>query len=144
MNWGYKILLTYVTFIGLILFMVYIASRQTNELIDDHYYEKELQYQKILDGHQNLAALSDKIAFKKSASNLELRFPAGATTPGNAGKIEFVCLSDKSRDRSFSFTPDTAGIIRIPLNDLIAAQYQVRMEWENAGKKFAYRDIYQN
>lgn len=144
MSWGYKILLTYVIFIGLILFMVFTASKQSNELIDDHYYEKELQYQKILDGHQNLAALPEKIQFKKNGETLQLKFPSGATAPGNVGKIEFICFSDKSKDRLFAFDPDSSGIILIPLNQLVQAQYQVRMEWENAGAKFAYRDVYQN
>ncbi len=144
MSWGYKILFTYIIFIGLILFMVYIAFKQSNELIDDHYYEKELQYQKILDGHQNLAALPEKIQFKKNADALQLQFPSGATAPGNVGKIEFICFSDKSKDRTFTFDPDSSGIIRIPLNQLVQAQYQIRMEWENAGEKFAYRDNFQN
>ena len=54
MSWGYKILIVYILFIGMILGMVYVASRQTNEMQDDNYYAKELVYQSVIDGKNNL------------------------------------------------------------------------------------------
>ena len=45
MNWGHKILIVYATFIIAMLGMVYVASKQTNEMQDENYYVKELKYQ---------------------------------------------------------------------------------------------------
>jgi hypothetical protein len=61
MSWGYKILIVYILFIGMILGMVYVASRQTNEMQDDNYYAKELVYQSVIDGKNNLNALTEKL-----------------------------------------------------------------------------------
>ena len=54
MSWGYKILIVYILFIGMILGMVYVASRQTNEMQDDNYYAKELVYQSVIDGKNGI------------------------------------------------------------------------------------------
>ena len=42
MNWGHKITIVIVLFLTAMLGMVYYASLQNNEMIDDHYYQKEL------------------------------------------------------------------------------------------------------
>jgi hypothetical protein len=48
MNWGHKIAIVIAAFVIGMLSMVYFASQQTNEMIDDNYYQKELAYQDII------------------------------------------------------------------------------------------------
>ena len=48
MNWGHKITIVILTFIIGMLGMVYVASKQTNEMFDSNYYEKELKYQNYI------------------------------------------------------------------------------------------------
>ena len=60
MSWGYKILVAYLLFFIMIISFLYIASKQTNELLETNYYEKEIQFQKILNGVENLNQLEAK------------------------------------------------------------------------------------
>ena len=64
MSWGYKILITYIVFIGMILTMVFIASKQTNEMQDKNYYAKELVYQSVIEGKKNLQQLPENVVIE--------------------------------------------------------------------------------
>jgi hypothetical protein len=74
MSWGYKILIVYILFIGMILGMVYVASRQTNEMQDDNYYAKELVYQSVIDGKNNLNALTEKLVVENTSDAVQIKF----------------------------------------------------------------------
>ncbi len=78
MSWGYKILIVYILFIGMILGMVYVASRQTNEMQDDNYYAKELVYQSVIDGKNNLNALTEKLVVENTSDAVQIKLPASA------------------------------------------------------------------
>jgi uncharacterized membrane protein len=73
MSWGYKILIVYILFIGMILGMVYVASRQTNEMQDDNYYAKELVYQSVIDGKNNLNALTEKLVVENTSDAVQIK-----------------------------------------------------------------------
>ena len=49
MNWGHKLTIVIVLFVAGMLGMVSYAMMQDNEMIDDHYYQKELEYQDVID-----------------------------------------------------------------------------------------------
>ena len=80
MSWGYKILIVYILFIGMILGMVYVASRQTNEMQDDNYYAKELVYQSVIDGKNNLNALPEKLVVENTSDAVQIKLPASTAT----------------------------------------------------------------
>ena len=46
MNWGYKILFVIILFVVGMVGMVIVAFKQSNEMLDTNYYERELQYPK--------------------------------------------------------------------------------------------------
>ena len=48
MNWGKGITLVIILFIITMLGMVYVASKQTNEMVEANYYDKELKYQNLI------------------------------------------------------------------------------------------------
>ncbi|MBK6858761.1 MAG: FixH family protein [Saprospiraceae bacterium] len=44
MSWGYKILMAYALFFVMIISFLYIASQQTNEMLETNYYEKKFNF----------------------------------------------------------------------------------------------------
>ena len=74
MNWGHKITLVFIVFAIAILGMVYVASQQTNELQDENYYEKELVYQTVIDGRNNLKNEGNYI-LRDSSNDILLQIP---------------------------------------------------------------------
>ena len=54
MNWGYKILFVIILFVVGMVGMVIVAFKQSNEMLDTNYYERELQYQQLIDASARL------------------------------------------------------------------------------------------
>src|SRR6476646_4917971 len=101
MNWGYKILFVYAAFVLMIVGMVYVSSKQTNEMQEENYYVKELKYQDVINGKNNLNALPGRTSITGSVSELKIKIPPGAAANITNGKISLLCPSDKKKDISF-------------------------------------------
>ena len=60
MSWGKGLSIVIIGFIVIMLGMVYISFQQTNEMIEDNYYDRELKYQEVINAKNRLEP------FKKS------------------------------------------------------------------------------
>ena len=61
MNWGHGILITIIIFVASILGMVVLSSRQSIDMMDEGYYEKELKHQELIDESANFARDNGKV-----------------------------------------------------------------------------------
>lgn len=90
---------------GMILFMIYMVSQCLNQsipLVNDNYYQKELNYQQEIDAKQNAMALGKKIKIEKEAGTLKVFLPAVLIENFKDGEINFYCPSDKSLDKKIA------------------------------------------
>ena len=140
MSWGYKILVAYLLFFIMIISFLYIASKQTNELLETNYYEKEIQFQKILNGVENLNQLEAKIELKISNTNLEINFPESGIKDQPLIHLEFIKMSDQSKDFNIDIKADDKGRIILPATKVSTGFYRLQMKWESQGKPYVYRD----
>jgi len=141
MNWGNKILIGFATFVVGICTMVYIAMKQTNEMVDDNYYEKELQYQSKIDASKNLAALAEKITVSDSAGFIRIKFPEIAVNSNPVGHIECLRSSEQKKDVNVKLAIDAAGIQLLPKSTFINGVYQLRIDWVNSGIKYFHQQV---
>ncbi|MFT4094531.1 MAG: FixH family protein [Niabella sp.] len=133
MSWGYKVIITLVVFLAGMSAMVYIAMRQTNEIIDSNYYEREIKYQRVIDAKNNLLKLKDTVSMHIRGPYVLIGFPESAVGKIDSGKIEFVKLSDSKADRTFEMNTTNGPSYKIPVTALEQGWYTVRMEWQNNG-----------
>jgi nitrogen fixation protein FixH len=140
MSWGYRIVLAYAGFMGMIFYFLYIASQQDNQMMDEHYYEKEQQFISVVEGARNLDAMSSRISIQILNGEVRVAFPKESIDQFKQGQIEFICLSDKSKDIRLKLVPNADGLFIIPGSSFINAQYQLRAEWINKETPFAFRD----
>lgn len=140
MSWGYKILVAYLLFFIMIISFLYIASKQTNELLETNYYEKGIQFQKILNGVENLNQLEAKIELKISNTNLEINFPESGIKDQPLIHLEFIKMSDQSKDFNIDIKADDKGRIILPATKFSKGFYRLQMKWESQGKPYVYRD----
>jgi hypothetical protein len=131
MNWGYKILIVILLFIAGMGTMLAIAMRQTNELMDEQYYVKELQHQDLIDAAANLSRLNEALLLKDSLQYLCLDIPDAAAGAVTEGHIRFVRPSDQSRDRSFPLQANAKGIQLIAKKELSRGLYRVQIRWQS-------------
>jgi len=140
MNWGYKIAFAYGSFVIMILYFLFVASSQTNEMVEDHYYEKELQFQNVLNANQNLADLNIKPIIEIAEQQLNIKLPSQVGSNISNGKIEFLRMANKSGDLAFDFNTDEYGHFSIPVEKFHLGSYQLRIHWQFHGTPYMYRE----
>lgn len=140
MSWAYRIILAYAGFMGMIFYFLYVASQQDNQMMDERYYEKEQQFINVVEGARNLDAMTTRISIEIQDGEVWITFPKESVDQFKQGQIEFICLSDKSKDIRLNLTPNQEGKFSIPASSFINAQYQLRAEWINKETPYAFRD----
>ncbi|MBK9722765.1 MAG: FixH family protein [Saprospiraceae bacterium] len=140
MSWGYKIVCVYSVFVLMIGYFLYVAFQQNNELIEDHYYEKELQYQSVITGSQNLYALDQSLNILVLDQKIQLNLPSSSFSVDTWVQIEFLKLSNEQKDVRLKVQPDSTGTIHIDRSLLSIGIYQLRLKWTHQGVPYVYRD----
>ncbi len=136
MNWGNRVIIILVVFVAGIISMVYISMRQTNEVMDANYYEREMKYQQVIDGKKNLLSLNDSVSIKNNGAVIKIAFPPSTVAKLDSGSIQFMKLSDAKDDKFIPMSGSKTELYQIPLSYIARGFYKVRVEWSNEGKPY--------
>jgi|SRR5690606_21050937 hypothetical protein len=136
MNWGHKITIVIVVFLVAMVSMVIVAYRQTNDMIDENYYTKELEYQKIIDARRNLLKVSDNNLISQGPDIVLVHLPVGTYEKLESGTIEFLRPDDKSKDVFTALEWTGHNRIEIPKSQLHRGMYRARIKWSSGGIPF--------
>lgn len=136
MNWGHKITIVIVAFIIIMLSMVYVAMRQTNEMEDANYYDKELKYQNKIDAANNLSASGTDSILSQNSKAVMIQIPKKLIADFKNGTLEFLKSDDQKKDLNLSFKPDTAGIFSIEKSKFVQGFYKARISWDNGAEHY--------
>lgn len=140
MNWGNKILIVIIVFITGMLSMVYVASKQTNEMFDSNYYEKELEFQKFIDAAKNLSVINQTVEISQDDNQLYIQLPAITTNNIQDGFIELLKANSKEKDIKLNIKKETSAVIKIAKTQLTKGLYTMRVFWTNAGTNYYYEN----
>ncbi len=136
MNWGHKIGIVIVLFVTGMLGLVFYASQQTNEMIDDNYYQKELAYQDVIDAKQNLYDLTSDNLIHQNVNEVFIILPNGAFEKLEKGQIEFLRTDSKAKDIHLPIIPNGSNRRSIMKTALSKGIYKGRISWTNNGKAY--------
>jgi FixH protein len=135
MNWGYKLMLTFIVFAGMMSYLVYRAFKTEFELVDKDYYKKELRYQQVIDGTDRANSLSSLPVFTLNGNELILQMPDEMKNKNLSGSVFFYCASDSEKDKTFSLTINNEG--KQSFSGLLKpGYYTVKIDWNNEGKNY--------
>lgn len=135
MNWGYGILCVIILFVSGIVGLVVLSSQQDIEMMDDHYYERELLHQNLINGEENLNNARGVITVKDSLTFLVVAISGHVVDKLDDGKIVFLRPSDQRLDRTIELNPEKGQQI-IDKSLFIRGEYQARFSWSNDGRAF--------
>lgn len=139
MNWGYKITIVIITFIVAMLSMVFIASKQTNDMIDSNYYAKELAYQQIIDAVDNTKPYLANISIVQTNKAILLKLPKDISNALDANaSIELIKVDNKTKDITISLVLNN-GEQLISKSRLHTGAYLARISWKNNGIAYYYK-----
>jgi hypothetical protein len=131
MSWGYKILVFYIIFIGMMLTMVYGTYQHSVNLVSKDYYEQELMYQEVIDGSKNYATMKQRVDVNLYKNTISILWPDDIDL--NLVKKVQIWLyneADSAGDIRFGIEALDMPIIEIPLGEQQQGNYTLKIQWK--------------
>jgi hypothetical protein len=129
MNWGYKILFVYLTFIAGILFLVYKSSSEKVDLVTENYYQQELKYEQKIDEAERAQSLSSPIKYEVNKNEIYIYFPEEMKNKKITAQTLLYHAADESKDSVYTLETDSGKLTMIlPQSD--KGMYEIKMDWK--------------
>ena len=134
LNWGYSIAIFYAVFMVIMITMVVKASKQGVDLVQENYYEKDLNYEQFRESRALGAALKDQIqiTMDSHSKSLEISFPKDHEV--QSGTVTFYRPSSTGLDRNFPLELDKDYNQVIPTTDLLSGLWRLQLNWNSNNK----------
>ena len=140
MNFGSKITVLYLSFVGLILTLVFMCFGQKVELVSKDYYAQELKFQDKIDAINNEKGLSGSIRHSLNAKKIVLTIDSSLLSNDFEGTINFFRPSDSSKDIKLKmYFKDLEQII--DGNELIHGAYKMQLTWVSNKKNYFKEEV---
>ena len=136
MNWGNKLLLTFIVFVAGMGYLVYRSVNTNFELVDKDYYKNELQYQQIIDATHSANALSSSVQVTQNGEGkIVIELPAEMKDKAITGDIQFYCAYNAEMDKKFQLQLSD-GFQVFNTKTVVPGSYTVRINWSSEGKHY--------
>ncbi|MGZ5281794.1 MAG: FixH family protein [Bacteroidia bacterium] len=137
-TWPYGIMALFFGFVGLMVTMAVIASKNKGSLVVKNYYQAEVQFQQQIDKEENANALAVKptITFDKNTRAVEVFFPQAIYADGVEGKLLFYRANAPEMDMEIPVKLDADGKQIIPADKLKNGRWKVQLNWETNGLQY--------
>lgn len=135
MNFGVKITILYLSFVALILTLVFLCHGQKVELVSKDYYAQELAFQDRIDAIKNEKALTNSIRHEINGRNIILMMDSTIQTPDFKGTVNFFRPSDSSKDVQLNLNFSNGKQI-IDGSQLIKGAYKMQLSWKSNGADY--------
>lgn len=131
LTWGHGVVIALGSFIGFILFMIFVYSngKQNSELITDNYYEEELAFQDVIDAKNNADRLAERPVYLQNKFQITITFPKEYNNQNTQFKIHLYRTENRDLDVEKDMKLDTENRIVIPGSVLKEGSYILRMKW---------------
>ncbi len=135
MNWGVKIIVVYVCFIGMIFFLIIQSYTHPSDLVAKNYYAQELAYQEVIDKEINGKKIDSLIHVVLGSDAIIIKFNP-KLKPIYHGNVTFYRPSHATWDRSFVLQLDQANTQHIDKSYFYPGYYTIILSWEDGVKKY--------
>lgn len=129
MNFGVKIAVLYLSFVGMILTLVFLCFGQKVELVSKDYYAQELKFQDRIDAIKNEKSLKGSITHQLNGKELILFADSSMDVDGLEGTINFFRPSDSSKDVKVKMNFEGGKQI-LNTNALLHGAYKMQLSWK--------------
>lgn len=137
-TWGHGIVLALGSFIAFILFMILIFpnGQQGAELVTDHYYSEELQYQDVINAKKSGDLLTEKPVYLQNDEGIKITFPASITLDQSKLNFELFRTNDANLDVKKEITLDGQNSFLIPAKVISKGGYTLKLKWKSNKKPY--------
>lgn len=140
MNFGSKITVLYLSFVGLILTLVFMCFGQKVELVSKDYYAQELKFQDKIDAINNEKSLSGSISHSLIGKKIVLTIDSNLLSNDFEGTVNFFRPSDSSKDLKLKMNFNALEQI-IDGHVLIHGAYKMQLTWVSNKKNYFKEEV---
>lgn len=142
MNWGYKIVLSFIVYAAIIFTMVFISINQDVNLVADDYYKQEIAYEDQITRMKNSQSLENppQIRIDRELAQISVSFPLDLTRIVEDGSIHLYRPSDASQDLVFGLRLNNEGYQHISMANKSRGLWKVKLSWTGSGGKEYYEE----
>ncbi len=130
MNWGYRIIILYTSFVVFMLALVSVAVKQNFDLVAPDYYRQEIEYQSRIDNINNSKKLSTPLQIELLSEENILNISYPEVLQNISGKILLYRPTDAKQDITIPVKADEKFVQQIPLNQLEKGLWRVKIQWK--------------
>lgn len=135
-NWGYRIAILYIGFVGLIAYFVTRSLNEKIDLVATDYYAQELKYQDKIESIQRNDELQQPTMIDYDGNGLSVVFPEELKNSNIQGTIHLFRPSDNTKDIDVAIKPGTDLVQHISSSELMKGMYRVKVEYTAGGKSY--------
>jgi len=142
MNWGYKIILSFIAYAAIIFTMVFISINQDINLVADDYYKQEIAYEDQITRMKNSQSLENlpQIKIDRELAQVSVNFPVDLTRSVEEGSIHLFRPSDAAQDFVVGLSLNNDGYQYISLVNKSRGLWKVKLSWTGGGGKEYYNE----
>jgi hypothetical protein len=134
-GWGWKIVVLYSGFVGIIVTLVVASTRQQFDLVSKDYYQQEIAYQNVIDAGKNQSTLSRPMDIHADNQNVIISFPQEFKGKVLAGDVKFYAPVNEKWDRNFKINADN-NTVTISRTSLMNTRYTIKINCLVDGKNY--------
>ena len=132
MNWGHKILIVYLIFVGSILMLALKSSKQKFDLVEKDYYGAELKYQDVINAKRHTTELGADLNTELRGSFLYITLPASLQKSETVGEVHLYCTADEQGDMKKHITSFN-GKFSLKLLSTMKGNYTLKLTIQQKG-----------
>ncbi len=135
MNWGYKMMFSYLAFVGMMLVFVYRTTLVRSDLVSENYYSEELKYQNQIEKVENTKSKQNEFSYTFSADKLLITF-----NDLNAnGKLLLFKPDNAAFDKVYLIVK---GELVIQTRSLPKGKWILKADWISGSKPFYNEQVF--
>ena len=136
-NWGHKILMVYLVFVGGILLLVFKSSQQKFDLVQQDYYGAELKYQEVINATKHASELGIDLGLVVRGSFLHITLPPIFQQSETKGEVHLYCIADEKGDLKKNFKSNNREF-DLELLTTMKGNYIVKLTVQNKGVDYFF------
>ncbi|MCU0411573.1 MAG: FixH family protein [Bacteroidetes bacterium] len=135
-TWEFAVAGFFLFFILGVLAVAFLTLDDRNDLVTEHYYDAEIQYQQQIDRVDRTKALNEQPSIELVAEGVRIRFPKDFQRGDLTGTVHVYRPDDKRLDLMIPIGPDSANRQLIPIGLLQPGSWNVQVMWN--GRSVGY------
>jgi len=117
-------------------YLVFICINQPAEMVNDNYYENELQYQDNINAKVNGDEYMESFSITIHGNKIRLTLPKELTTNFTKAIVIFYCVSDKTADIKMVLQNSSDGIYYFDASSWKRLNFITKISIVSGGKKY--------